>query len=196
MINRPKTKRGRQTLQAILTAAEEEFAQKGYHVTTIKDITKAANVGLGTFYIYFQDKQSCYKYLLLSYSHYIRSQIARRIEHVENRKQAERLGLLEFLEIVRDNPSIYHIIWESLYIDRKLFVDYYTHFAKNYAKHIEAYQNGKGYVQVDSTVMAFFLMGVSNFIGLNYVLFNKNCDLEKVVDQVMIMLEHGIFTDE
>lgn len=193
MIIRPKTKRGRATFQAILQSAEDLFSKYGFHQTTIKDITKEAGIGLGTFYLYFEDKLSCYKHLLLSYSHFIRSQIAHKVEGITNREEVERVGLLEFLEIVRDNPHIYHIIWESLYIDRKLFVEYYTNFGKNYATQIESHQQPGGYNGVDPTITAFFLMGVSNFIGLNYVLFNKNSNLELVVDQVMVLLKEGIF---
>lgn len=192
-VKRPKTKRGRQTFQALLQAAEHQFYKLGYHGATIKDITADANVGLGTFYIYFSDKKSCYQYLLLSYSHLIRSQIAKRIENVSSRKEAERLGLLEFLEIVRDNQSIYHIIWESLYIDKDLFMDYYTSFASNYQKSIEKYQGDSGYKDFNPEVMAYLLMGISNFIGLRYTLFSKTTDLEKIVDEVIEMLDKGIF---
>lgn len=193
MINRPKTKRGRQTFNALLQAAEHEFYKQGYHGTTIKDITTEANVGLGTFYIYFRDKKSCYQYLLLSYSHLIRSQIAKRIENVTDRREAERLGLLEFLEIVRDNQSIYHIIWESLYIDKELFIDYYTSFAENYEKNIRKNQGETGYKDFNPEVMAFVLMGISNFIGLRYTMFSKDSNLEEIANEVIKMLEHGLF---
>lgn len=193
-VKRPKTKRGRQTFQALLSAAEHQFYVLGYHGATIKDITSDAGVGLGTFYIYFNDKKSCYQYLLLQYSHYIRSQIAQRIEHAKDRKEAERLGLLEFLEIVRDNASIYHIIWESLYIDKDLFIEYYTTFAQYYKRAIEANVNIKGgYKDVDPEVIAYTLMGIANFIGLRYTMFDKSTDLEKIASQVIEMLDKGIF---
>lgn len=193
-VKRPKTKRGRQTFQALLSAAEHQFYVLGYHGATIKDITSDAGVGLGTFYIYFNDKKSCYQYLLLQYSHYIRSQIAQRIEHAKDRKEAERLGLLEFLEIVRDNASIYHIIWESLYIDKNLFIEYYTTFAQYYKRAIEANVNIKGgYKDFDSETMAYTLMGIANFIGLRYTMFDKSTDLEKIASQVIEMLDKGIF---
>lgn len=192
-VKRPKTKRGRQTFQALLTAAEHTFYVMGYHGATIKDITTEAQVGLGTFYIYFSDKKSCYQYLLLQYSHLIRSQIAKRIEKASSRQEAERLGLLEFLEIVRDNQSIYHIIWESLYIDKELFIDYYTSFAQNYIKAINAHLGEGGYESKDPEVLAYILMGIANFIGLRYTMFSKTTNLEAVVDEVLFYLENGIF---
>lgn len=194
-VKRPKTKRGRQTFQNILQAAEHQFYILGYHGATIKDITQEAGVGLGTFYIYFSDKKSCYQYLLLQYSHYIRSQIAQRISTATSRKEAERLGLLEFLEIVRDNQSIYHIIWESLYIDKDLFIDYYTTFASSYQKAIDANTDKVGgYKEFDSEVMAYVLMGIANFIGLRYTMFDKHSDLEAISNQVIEMLDQGLFS--
>ncbi len=40
----------------ILDAAAHTFAEKGYHLTTIKDIARAAGVADGTIYLYFANK--------------------------------------------------------------------------------------------------------------------------------------------
>ena len=46
--------------EQLLAAAAEEFATRGYHQTTIKDIVERAGVATGTFYLYFANKeQSC-----------------------------------------------------------------------------------------------------------------------------------------
>ncbi len=41
----------------ILAAAQRLFLAKGVSKTSIADITQAANVGKGTFYLYFRDKE-------------------------------------------------------------------------------------------------------------------------------------------
>lgn len=40
----------------ILDAASKIFAEKGFHLTTIKDIAREANIADGTIYLYFQNK--------------------------------------------------------------------------------------------------------------------------------------------
>ncbi len=45
---------------AILEAARELFAQKGYEETTIADIAKAAGMAVGTVYLYFRNKHEVY----------------------------------------------------------------------------------------------------------------------------------------
>jgi TetR/AcrR family transcriptional regulator, repressor of fatR-cypB operon len=42
---------------AILTAALDLFAERGYHGTSVGDIAERAKVGTGTIYRYFQDKE-------------------------------------------------------------------------------------------------------------------------------------------
>ena len=46
----------------------------------------------------------------------------------------EEVGLRAWLEFVQKNRYMYHIIWESLYIDKQLFVDYYVNFCKAYMR--------------------------------------------------------------
>lgn len=195
LINQPKTARGEKTLQSIIDAAEKIFHEKGYNGSTIKDIATEANVSVGTIYIYFTDKKSIYDYLLLQYSHFIRSNIAKKTEGLTSRREIERMGLLVFLEIVRDRKHIYNIIWESLYIDKQKFQDYYMTFAKHYTNGLQqAIDEGSVKKDLDPEVVAWTLMGVSNFLGLRYVMFDNDQDLEKIADMAMDLIEKGLFT--
>ena len=193
-VNMPKTKRGMATLNKIVNSAEKLFYKKGYHGTGINDITTASNVALGTFYIYFEDKMSIYRYLLVQYSHRIRMHIAKEIAGIEDRVEAERIGLRAFLLFIAKHKHIYNIIWESLYIDKKLFVDYYTQFASNYARQIKQAQEADEMKQYDPEIVAFVLMGISNFIGLNYIMFKDEKNVDQVVDEVIKILKDGLFT--
>ena len=49
-------KRSEVTKGALLNAASEIFAEKGMDLTTIDNITERANLGKGTFYYYFDNK--------------------------------------------------------------------------------------------------------------------------------------------
>ena len=195
LINQPKTKRGEATLEKILEAAEQLFYEKGYHGTNIVDITQKAGIALGTFYIYFKDKYSLYKYLLGCYSHQIRKAISLSAQSVDNRRDMERIGLKTFLKFTRDNKHAYNIIWESLYINKELFIEYYESFAHRYLTGLKkAQQDGEVYSDIDPEIASYFLMGVSNFVGLKYVMFDEDFDdFDRVVDQVMSLLDRGMF---
>ena len=190
MTTGPKTARGQITMNRIIKAAEHMFGKQGYYNTSMNEIATKADVAPGTIYIYFDDKYSLYCYLLTQYGHTIRREIAKQTLDSGSRFETERQGLLAFLKLVRKRPYMYNIIWESLYINPALFADYYESFARRYKAQLDL---AKGEVtEMDNTVLAYVLMGIANFIGLKYVFFDKNADLEKVVDEVMKVYTQGI----
>lgn len=197
LINYPKTKKGQDTLNRILEETERLFSQKGYYHTSIKDITDAAEVGTGTFYIYFDSKLSLYKVVLEEYGKSIRQYIAEHVKESKNRKEAERMGIEAFINLVRESPSMYKVIWQALYIDEQLFIDYYKSFSKRYVKQIKAAQvQGEIIEEYDPEVLSYMLIGISNFIGLRYAIFDKEEDLDPVLDDIINVLAKGIFTKE
>ena len=56
--------RGAQTRQRLLEAAEDVFAELGYHDASIVKITEAAGVAQGTFYLYFTSKKESFDELV------------------------------------------------------------------------------------------------------------------------------------
>lgn len=197
MISKPKTKRGRETLNRILSAAAQVFYEKGYHSASINDITRMAGVASGTFYVYFDGKYTLYKFLLLQCSHMIRKHLHQATKNCKTRHEVERVGMQAWLEFVQKNPYVYHIIWESLYIDKQLFQDYYENFCSAYMQGVEAgKQAGEIRPEIDSEVLAYTLMGASNFLGLNWCLFKDHgVDMSKVTESFMHIITGGIFTE-
>jgi AcrR family transcriptional regulator len=52
--------RAQRTYEALLEAANRVFAERGYEATGTPEIAAAADVAVGTFYRYFDDKLACY----------------------------------------------------------------------------------------------------------------------------------------
>ncbi|OBF53230.1 TetR family transcriptional regulator [Mycobacterium sp. 852002-50816_SCH5313054-b] len=63
------TAKGRQTRQAIEQAARKLFAERGFHGTTLADITSAAGKSSAVFYRYFADKEDLLAVLAESFLH-------------------------------------------------------------------------------------------------------------------------------
>lgn len=53
----PRTKPPEERLDDLITAAQRLFLEQGFGPTTIEEITTAAQVAKGTFYLYFKSKQ-------------------------------------------------------------------------------------------------------------------------------------------
>jgi AcrR family transcriptional regulator len=63
------TAKGRQTRQAIEQAARKLFAERGFHGTTLADITSAAGKSTAAFYRYFADKEDLLAALAEAFLH-------------------------------------------------------------------------------------------------------------------------------
>ncbi len=189
----PKTKRGKATLDKLIKAAAEVFYEKGFHNGSISDITRLAGVGNGTFYIYFDSKLSAYRYLLIEYSKRIRSHSHEAIANCTTRKEAERVGIRSFFEFVLEDQAIFNIIWESLYIDKQLFDDFYTTFSNSYVSRLKQAQADGEVKDIDPSVLSYTLMGITNFVALNSLVLKQEKNIDHLVDEVMKVLESGMF---
>lgn len=195
LFNAPKTARGRETLNRICQAAEEIFNEKGYYETSITDITKQARVSAGTFYIYFESKLALYKYLLSQYGHRIRKHISMAIAGCSTRREAEREGLRAWLGFVAEHKYVFNITWESLFIDKNLFDEYYSNFSAAYVSRLQDAREKGELKDIDPEILSFALMGISNFIGLHWAVFKEEKDMDRVVTETMKIID-GIFPPE
>lgn len=195
LVNQPKTARGQETLNRICKAAEQLFAEKGYYETGINDITSLAGISSGTFYIYFESKLSLYHYILSQSGHRIRKHISMAVAHCTTRREIEREGLRAWLEFVTQNKYVFNITWESLFIDKSLFDEYYATFSSSYTRRLREAQEAGEIRDIDLEVLSFALMGLNNFLGLHWAVFKEGKDIDYVVDEAMKFID-GIFPPE
>ena len=193
LLNAPKTKRGERTLEKITTSAEELFATNGYTDTSVTDITKKADVGAGTFYIYFESKLSLYKYILMRYNTRIRYHIQKRIEHCKTREEMEKEGLRAWLDYVTEHKFVFNITWESFFIDQDLFQNYFRSFSDSYVRGLQESTKKGQLKEMDPAILSYVLMGIANFVGLYWVIFQGEENNDYPVEQVIDILKHGIF---
>ncbi|MEG1773648.1 MAG: TetR/AcrR family transcriptional regulator [Oscillospiraceae bacterium] len=194
-VNQPKTKRGQETMDKICWAAEQIFCECGYYKASVSAITRLAEVSAGTFYIYFDSKFTLYEYLLSQYGHKIRRHISTAIAQCTTRREMEREGLRAWLAFVAEHQYVFNITWESLFIDKKLFDDYYANFSAAYVRQLEVAKKKGELMDLDTEVLSFALMGIANFIGLHWVVMRENQNIDYVVEQAMKIID-GIFPPE
>lgn len=192
----PKTKVGLKSFKKIIKAGKFLYGKAGYNSTSINDIISRAKVAAGTFYIYFDSKLALYLFLLEEYRHNIRRSANEATKNCKNRLEIERTGLKAFIMYVMKDPLAYKLVWESLFVDPSIFKEYYTSFASSYISHLKPFvESGEIRDDIDLETVAYVLMGISNFVGLQIV-FNEEAtekDVDFVVDESMKLLTEGIF---
>lgn len=73
----PLTARGQATRSRILASAEKEFGERGFHAASVSSITQDADVGQGTFYLYFHTKEEIFSHLVGRITEQLAEQLAR-----------------------------------------------------------------------------------------------------------------------
>lgn len=189
----PKTKQGINKMQLLLDSAETLFSQSGFFEVSVSDICKAAHTAVGTFYIYFDSKTDVYRYLMAQYMQQIKHALSQSIAGCATRAEMEREGIKCFVRYAVENPHVYNIVWGSLAVERQMFQDYYVSFAESYAR---ALTRAVEELKVeDVTTMAYMLMGITNFLGLQAIFGQMTPQqIDAAVDQaIMPILEKGMF---
>lgn len=189
----PKTKQGINKMQLLLDSAETLFSQSGFFEVSVSDICKAAHTAVGTFYIYFDSKTDVYRYLMAQYMQQIKHALSQSIAGCTTRAEMEREGIKCFVRYAVENPHVYNIVWGSLAVERQMFQDYYVSFAESYAR---ALTRAAEELKVeDVTTMAYMLMGITNFLGLQAIFGQMTPQqIDAAVDQaIMPILEKGMF---
>jgi AcrR family transcriptional regulator len=188
----PKTDRGERTRQKILAAAGSEIGRRGFSVTSISDITSAAGVGQGTFYIYFQSKEDVLRELVLQMGRELRQHLSDATTGAKTRLDAEREGLLAFIEFVRSNPGLYRIVEESQFVDEAVYRRYYMDFAATYRAALQAAEARGEISRGSAEVRAWALMGMAVFLGQRYGLWDVATPLEDVVGPAVDLIGRGM----
>ncbi|MBR0104009.1 MAG: hypothetical protein IJM06_00240, partial [Firmicutes bacterium] len=72
--------------------------------------------------------------------------------------------------------------------------DYYSTFAKAYIRNINSAKLKGEVVDINSEVLSYILIGITNIIGNNMENFETVHDIDTIVDEIMKLLENGMFT--
>jgi len=108
--------------QQIKEASLQVFADRGYHATSVSDLVKAASVARGTFYLYFQSKESLFLELLDDLMMELRAGI-KGVDPSANAGVRDQLPTVigRVLKTVTDNRSLTRILFrEAIGLDAEV----------------------------------------------------------------------------
>ena len=184
------------TREALLKAARELFAVKGLDLTTIDDITERADVGKGTFYYHFKNKNGLLTELIRNMLQDLKSAIDASCEGVSDLEQF--LDLLIGVHI-----SFFSKRWEDFVLffqgraDLTLqegyegidtsFIDYLEHIA-NRLDVVIKYHLGKNALTRIACAVAGFVSGYYSFA----VIASEENELEDTLRPVRKALVAGL----
>jgi AcrR family transcriptional regulator len=188
----PRTDRGRKTLRLLLDAAAAEFGEKGFHESSIVSITQRAGVALGSFYTYFDSKDSLFRALVSDMSAQVRRNVGPVMAAEPDRLEGERKGLARFLEFVREHKELYRIIDEAEFVDPPSYRAHYEDTVSGYLASLkDAATKGQLREDIDE-VHAWAIVGMNVFLGLRYGVMDEDRDVTDVASVAADLLTNGL----
>jgi AcrR family transcriptional regulator len=188
----PVTARGQATRLRLLRAAEVVFGQKGYDGASIAEICRLADTALGSFYVYFPDKKAAFVELVDSLGARLRSELARAVGGIKDRLEIERAGLRAFLAFAGEHRRLYRIVGQAEFVDEAVFRRYHEQLAQGYVRGLSHAMTKGELRRLDPEVLAYALMGMADFLGMRWVLWEEHADIDRVVDTAMELLRAGV----
>ena len=188
----PRTERGRRTLRLLLDAAAAEFGEKGFHESSVVSITQRAGVALGSFYTYFDSKDSLFRALVRDMSAQVRQTVGPVIAAEPDRLEGERKGLNKFLNFVREHKELYRIIDEAEFVDPPSYRAHYENTVNGYLASLKEAAT-KGQVRDDvEEVHAWAIVGMNVFLGLRFGVLDEDRDAAEVATIAADLLTNGL----
>jgi AcrR family transcriptional regulator len=190
----PATARGQRTRQKLLDAAEAVFGEVGYERASIVEITRAAGVAQGTFYVYFPSKKAVFVELVWELNRKLRRSLRKATDALvdPDRFELERVGALTFLEFVKEHQSLYRIVRQAEFVDEALFREYYRELSAGYRRGLEQSMDTGEIRRFDPEALVYMLMGILDFMGMRWVLWEGKLPSQEVLDDMLRFIRDGL----
>jgi AcrR family transcriptional regulator len=188
------TARGERTRRRLLSAGEEVFALRGFHDASITEITQGAGVAQGTFYLYFDSKRDLMRAIVDERGHELRATLARATAAVTGRVARETAGFTAFFQWMSSHRALYRVVRQSEYIDSDTYRGWYRRLGEGYADALRsAIADGEIAAVEDVDTLAFALMGVGDFVGMHWLVFEDRRSVPpRALRTTMTVVERAI----
>jgi len=192
----PKSEKAKRTRQKILDAAKAVFLEQGFLKATAEEISNKAEVGYGTFYLYFTDKRQA--------MHTILSEVNDKLYELgETEKTRQGLGPLvtikaiirSFFDSFKENVDVLKIFNELAATDPDFKAQHdevRARLVNRIKEHILKGAEIGNVRQVDPEIAAISLSGLIESIAIEWFFNNRNYDKEKVIETVSKLYYYAI----
>jgi AcrR family transcriptional regulator len=157
-------RRKAESRQRLLQAARALFIERGYHATRPQDIARAADLGHGTFYLHFADKQACF----LAFAEEARAELAayvrQRLAGVDGIEAQLRAVMTAILDYADAHPGVLKAAMTDVSViasDQPASKPLVERWAEEWARGIrDGAQGGALYDDYDAEVAGHAIVGL------------------------------------
>lgn len=183
------TRKRAHTRAELLKAARQVFAKRGYHDASIAEITELADVGVGTFYLHFRDKDEIFTTMLTDGMRALRDQVQAEVERVA----PERAFPIAVRAIFRYAYAQRDLFQIALSGERRLSATLkaQSHMIEGFTQALERLQSLGQLEGFDVPLLARFITGIITQ-GIIWWFENEAPPPDVMADQVLRLLREGL----
>jgi AcrR family transcriptional regulator len=206
----PKLSRAviREKKEVIENAAGELFIRQGFHATSMRDISKQANVSLGNLYNYYPTKESIFESIVDGYLTVIDNELKKLFAQIDEPLEPESLRFMG--ELVGELVNQHSDFWLLMYIDvlefqnrhfRKMFDGLTDRFQRIFGDKFEA-AKARGDLRIGVEPASVFTAAYMQFF--NYFLVEKlfggnqhlNLNDEQSLNCITKIFAYGVLSEQ
>ena len=181
----------------ILKAAENTFAQKGFHEATISDIAKNAEVSEATIYEYFSSKEELLFSIPAETIHQYQEKNHEILEYIQGAANKLKFLIYRHLKLYASNPDYANVVMLILKGNRNFLKTEAYKIVQRSARNTtqvleEGIQNGEFKPNLKPYLVRAMIWGTIEHLVTRKSLFGKPHDLLSFADDIVNTIFSGI----
>jgi AcrR family transcriptional regulator len=182
----------------LVDAAREVFAEKGYHVATVSDITRKAGLAKGTFYLYFEEKKEIYYELVRTFLQHVKdigASVNREVKTPAAFFARCEQAAAELLRVFIEHHGLARLAYRESGLDSELETmlrAFYRELAHVEADNIRLGIELGVFRQVDPLVTAYAHIGMVERVALGLLQERDPPDPQHVVRELLSIAFEGL----
>src|SRR5262249_38152933 len=184
------------TRQRLLDAAEEVFAQKGYHGAVVEDIVRASDSSKGGFYFHFPNKQAIFMALIDALAPKLARAVERAVADERDAIAQVDAALYTVLTLFARHRRLSKILLvEAVGLGHgfdEALMHARGHFAAMIQGHLDRAVAAGAIPALDTELASWAWFGAINEIVVRWLVTGQPEDLESVVPKLRALLLHSV----
>jgi AcrR family transcriptional regulator len=184
-------RRKERTRQELLAAAKTVLAKKGYHNAKIVDIAAAADIGVGTFYLYYPTKDALFLELVEETARALQEEIDQARAQVEDLAEKISAANLAFFRFAGNNRELLKIIFGHGNTFNELLRQVYAMFVTDATDRVTEGVQREVFRPLPSQVVANALVGMSAQV-VSWWIEQEGPSAEEMAETMTNFILHGL----
>jgi AcrR family transcriptional regulator len=184
-------RRRERTRRELLAAATRVLAAKGFHDTKISDIAAAADVGVGTFYLHFPDKETLFDAVVDDTVVRLKATVDAARAHAADARDEMLAANAAFFRFAQENREVFKIVFGHAAAYNDLIRRAQALFIADLENTVRAGIARGLFAPLDPALVAQAVVGMATQM-ISWWTANESVPIETLIETTTTLALHGI----